>query len=961
MKKTAIILLTILATANFTLANPIPLPVPDCWPPKIICSDDEEDEDDVHPEKCDISGYILTSDGSGVPGVTVRADNGGSSTTTASSGYYRVRVPYEWSGRVTPSRSEWTFDPPPRSYSYVTSNRSNQNYTGYGPERTISGYIRTLSGSGVPGVTVRADNGGSSTTRSSTGYYSVLVPYEWSGRVTPSKSGWTFSPSSRSYPNVTSNWNNQNYTGTPPPTEITGLKWNDLNGDGIRDAGEPKLANWKIYLDSNQNGQWELGEPYRITNANGQYSFPDLPAGTYHVAEELKSGWQQTYPSTGQHTVTLSAGLHRGQIDFGNKRVESYPRPEMSLEDIDVEIKPAGGELHAVFTGDFTFNSIPDFMNSMLFPVPPDAHNIRVWQDDQELPWTWSNLRYPTVLPEMETIPMIEWQGPFPRDGAIFGVHYEHNLIKRPDEFIFFYALGTGSYTPSDGTIAITTATTTSTTTTTNTASTTITTAYFDILVPTGYRVKGVWFDNIPTNMYEVIDSHLRLTVESPSHDLIVSLARPYTIYVDDDAIGANNGISWEDAYRYLQDALAVASSGYEIRVAQGTYKPDRGVGISRGERAATFRLKNGVTIKGGYAGVGKPNPNACDIDLYETILSGDLNGNDVEVTDPCDLPKEPTRVENSYHVITGSRTNETAVLDSFIITGGLANGSGYHNYGAGIYNDLGSPTLINCTFSGNSAIEGGGMENWWQSSPILNNCTFVGNSANSRGGGMENWWQSSPILTNCTFKRNYSGGVGAAMSNDYSDPNLTNCIFGNNSAIEHGGGMFNDNSSPILTNCTFSENSAPNGSALACDSWQQRHPSNLQVANCILWNGGNEIWNNDNSTIVINYSNVYGGFPGEGNIEIEPLFAYFSYWDPSGSPVDPNDDFWVEGDYHLKSQAGRWDPISQAFVHDDISCLCIDAGDPFYPVGDEPEPNGQRINMGAYGGTAEASKSFTR
>ncbi|MBN2132554.1 MAG: hypothetical protein JW741_23840 [Sedimentisphaerales bacterium] len=65
-----------------------------------------------------------------------------------------------------------------------------------------------------------------------------------------------------------------------------------------------------------------------------------------------------------------------------------------------------------------------------------------------------------------------------------------------------------------------------------------------------------------------------------------------------------------------------------------------------------------------------------------------------------------------------------------------------------------------------------------------------------------------------------------------------------------------------------------------------------------------------------------------------------------------------AEADYHLKSQAGRWDPVSEAWVIDDVTSPCIDAGAPNSPVADEPEPNGARINLGAYGGTAEASKS---
>ncbi len=72
----------------------------------------------------------------------------------------------------------------------------------------------------------------------------------------------------------------------------------------------------------------------------------------------------------------------------------------------------------------------------------------------------------------------------------------------------------------------------------------------------------------------------------------------------------------------------------------------------------------------------------------------------------------------------------------------------------------------------------------------------------------------------------------------------------------------------------------------------------------------------------------------------------------------DPNA-IWMDGDYHLKSQAGRLDPSSGSWIVDDVTSPCLDAGDPNSPIGHEPFPNGGVINMGAYGGTAEASKAY--
>ncbi len=146
------------------------------------------------------------------------------------------------------------------------------------------------------------------------------------------------------------------------------------------------------------------------------------------------------------------------------------------------------------------------------------------------------------------------------------------------------------------------------------------------------------------------------------------------TIYVDDDAAGANDGTSWENAYVYLQDALAATIGGDEIRVAQGIYKPDLGGGNTVGNKRATVHLINNVIIKGGFAGVGELDADVRDVEAYETILSGDLNGNDVTVANPEDLKDEPTRAENSVHVVTGYLTDETTVLDGLVITGGNAN-----------------------------------------------------------------------------------------------------------------------------------------------------------------------------------------------------------------------------------------------------------------------------------------------
>jgi uncharacterized membrane protein len=445
------------------------------------------------------------------------------------------------------------------------------------------------------------------------------------------------------------------------------------------------------------------------------------------------------------------------------------------------------------------------------------------------------------------------------------------------------------------------------------------------------------------------------------THAFLMMPVLPKIIYIDDDAAGANNGTSWEDAYNYLQDALSearVAPTPVEIRVAQGIYKPDQGGSQTPSDREATFQLINGVTLKGGYAGAGTPDPNARNIELYETILSGDLDDNDVDVNDPSELLDEPTRAENSYHVVTGYQTESmsktTEVLNGFTIIGGNANGSSYpNNRGGGMYCNS-DATLTNCTFSGNSADWGGGGmycgPTWCcVTYPTVTNCTFIGNSAGEEGGGMR-VGDSDPKLTNCKISGNSAGSSGGGVM--FGGDNFTimnNCLISGNWAGEDGGGMF----------CIFTFNFHPSNCTIT-DNWAGRYGGgmyneygcDITPANCIFW-GNRDSGGEDESAQIdyepsqapaVNYSCILGwtgDFGGTGNIGADPCFA------------DVNND-----DYHLKSQVGRWDANSQSWVLDDVTSPCIDAGNPGCAVGDEILPNGNRKNMGAYGGTAEASKS---
>jgi CSLREA domain-containing protein len=276
--------------------------------------------------------------------------------------------------------------------------------------------------------------------------------------------------------------------------------------------------------------------------------------------------------------------------------------------------------------------------------------------------------------------------------------------------------------------------------------------------------------------------------------------------YVNIIAGGTNTGTSWTNAYTSLQTAIADPCT--EIWVAKGTYKPHAS------DRTVSFVLESnggdGVEIYGGFAGT-ETLRSQRDFVINVTILSGDLNGNDnsnVSVS-------EPTRSENSYHVITSGGVLGNSVLDGFTIKGGNANtNSNDYDDGGGMYNYYSNPILANVTFSQNSAVEyGGGIYNKG-SNPTLTNITFSGNSASNTGGGVMNepgasGQPSNPILNNVTFSGNSSGSIGGGM---YNGGVLTNVTFSGNSAFSDGGGMYNVGNSPTLTNVTFSGNSATHG-----------------------------------------------------------------------------------------------------------------------------------------------------
>ncbi len=314
-------------------------------------------------------------------------------------------------------------------------------------------------------------------------------------------------------------------------------------------------------------------------------------------------------------------------------------------------------------------------------------------------------------------------------------------------------------------------------------------------------------------------------------------------LYVDEKAAGAGDGCSWAQAYKELRDALVIASlcpSVAEIRVAEGTYTP-----TGAATRSATFQLQNNLALYGGFSG-SETMLDERDVAVHVTILSGDV-GTPGDVTD------------NSYHVVTGSGTDITAVLDGFTVTGGNADGELENSKGAGMYNNGGSPTVANAVITGNSANQlGGGMHNSHYGNVTIDNVVFKDNFASLTGGGMFNRL-ADPMLTNVVFCCN-SSNIGIALHNSHASPVLVNVTFNGNTTSGFGAGIFNDdNSNPVLTNVIMWGDSVSTWGEIKSDASSLPAISYSLIQNCGSSGTG---W--DASL----------GSDGGSNIDSDPLFV---------------------------------------------------------------------------------------
>ncbi len=369
--------------------------------------------------------------------------------------------------------------------------------------------------------------------------------------------------------------------------------------------------------------------------------------------------------------------------------------------------------------------------------------------------------------------------------------------------------------------------------------------------------------------------------------------------YVDMNAPIGGNGYSWNTAFNNLQDALFNAVSGDSIWVAQGVYYPDIGGGHVNNNRSASFILKNGVSVYGGFNAT-ETQLNQRNPETNVTILSGDIAQDDGNSDGNNILEDKFGAVgSNSYQVVLGTGISDNSTLFSgFTVTAGKADGSGSRRSGAGMYcgNGTNGPSIRMSTFIGNFARSFGGatygcshdvrdthfINNFTLLSGAINvrggyyeNVLFEGNFAVQKGGAISNSGGTLTLVNSKLIANSANAGGGALHS--ISAITVKNTLFsGNKSSNSNsdGGGLLLEGAlTASLTNVTLTGNLAPLGGAISMIS-----AVTLNLRNSIIWNnhgfqGEPNIDLNGGTYSQIN-SLVQGfGTTGTGNLDGDPSF----------------------------------------------------------------------------------------
>jgi hypothetical protein len=463
------------------------------------------------------------------------------------------------------------------------------------------------------------------------------------------------------------------------------------------------------------------------------------------------------------------------------------------------------------------------------------------------------------------------------------------------------------------------------------------------------------------------------------------------TITVDDDAPADFNNI---------QAAIDDANDGDTVIVADGKYTGPGNRDIDFKGKAITVRSTDPNDSQVVAATIIDGGGDSFDLHHGFIFESGESRDTVLAGLTITNFYARPEPVQGDIGLLGGGIfcRGSSPTIACCVVTGNSSwdMRSPIWDAGGGIYCDgNSSPRIYGCTIRANRSYTGTGGIECDGGEPAIKQCTISGNASVWSWGGIR---CSTAEIRDCTVSDNIGGGIccggnsivnkcivgsnrqwggiyawgnatvsRSVITGNQQEPNpfepstgaggidcedsvtISHCTIAGNWSKSHapdefggkidgnGGGVYCHGGSPTIISCTIAGNSADD-----CGGGIYSESGIPELVNCILWYNSAPKEPEISGNVSVSYSNIKGGFIGDGNIDTVPLF------------VDPNN-----GDYHLKSQAGRWDANSQSWVKDDVTSPCIDAGEPMSPIGYEQFPNGGIINMGVYGGTAEASKSY--
>ncbi|MBN2715637.1 MAG: hypothetical protein JXX14_07255 [Deltaproteobacteria bacterium] len=360
-----------------------------------------------------------------------------------------------------------------------------------------------------------------------------------------------------------------------------------------------------------------------------------------------------------------------------------------------------------------------------------------------------------------------------------------------------------------------------------------------------------------------------------------------------------HSGRSWEDAFKDLQQALALSDGvgPVEIWVAHGRYFP----GIKRED---TFVMKENTALYGGFAGEERIRDQR-DWLQNETILDGDIDRND--------NGSFTMHGGNAYHVVTIQPLSSSVKLDGFTVRGGNADTTGRvgpegggliadqvslhvencifkennaSNFGGGIAQNTGYLKVVNSIFRNNRAATGGGMYVYMNADPlgiVLENVDFVANSASYGSGGAS--LDSTTVqgkVHGCSFIDNYSAGTAGGVHG--SNIIFGDCNFVNNHA-QKGGAMVLSGDAPMLENCILWANEAEfEGGAMVVAQLGSDYRQSTLITN---------------TTIAGNYTGEYNAAVAVVNESTLTIFNSIIWGNETGMGGE-NFQFSFEGDSNL-------------------------------------------------------------